>query len=106
MWTDVRVDVTALVNKTATPGGVSPDLSSPLVTLGGGLVGGHISSIDPPLPTPTTEHVRVCGGCGDTSVHGLSYGCGKGCCLVLHYDGKWTLGEVGDTLAPFLARQL
>ena len=102
MWSDVQVDVTAMVNKTATPGGVSTDLWSSHLTP----EGGHLSSIDPPLPTPTTAHVRVCGGCGDTSVHGLSYGCGKGCCLVLHYDGKWTLGEVSDTLVPLVARSL
>ena len=104
MWTDVTVNVTAMVNHTAAPGSGSPRLSPPDFTPGGGPIGsvdftpggGHIGSVDPPLPTPTSAHVRVCGGCGDTSVHGLSYGCGEGCCVVLHFDGKWTLGRPHD----------
>eukprot|EP00937_MAST-01D_sp_MAST-1D-sp2_P003472 g3472.t1 len=62
-WTNVSVNVTALVNHTADAHGG----------------GGH--------------YVRVCaGGCGDTTARGLSYGCQAGCCLNLTWRGDWTLG--------------
>ena len=75
MWTDVSIRVTAMVNGTNALGRSTA----------------HVA--DPPIPPPQPPYVRVCGGCGDTSVHGLSYGCAPGCCFQLSEGGNWTLGE-------------
>ena len=50
---------------------------------------------DPPPPPIQPDYIKVCGGCGDTSMHGLSYGCDEGCCFRIAYSGNWTLGHRG-----------
>ena len=98
MWVDLTVTVTALVNG-STHGNTSVS-GAPLVAGGGG---GHAGTIDmgsrvtdPPVPPPQPPYVRVCGGCGDTSVRGLSYGCDEGCCFQVSQAGNWSLGHRGS----------
>lgn len=76
MWTDVTVAVKAMINHTA------HSIEEP-----------HARTGDPPPPPIQPNYVKICGGCGDTSVNGLSYGCAEGCCFRIAYSGNWTLGD-------------
>ena len=82
MWGDVTINATAMINGTA--------------------AGAGARATDPPPPPVQPPYVRLCGGCGDTSRRGLSYGCGDdptgkggGCCFKLSRDGSWSLGAKG-----------
>eukprot|EP00662_Eupelagonemidae_sp_cell21_P015738 gene15738-15747_t len=82
MWTDVSVNVTAMVNATKPA-----------------TFGSRVR--DPPLPPPQPPYVRVCsGGCGDGSQNGLSYGCTEGCCFRVSEAGNWTLGGAKSKITP------
>ena len=92
MWADVTVNVTAIVNHSV-DGTNAPLLSTSTSRL-------RVS--DPPPPPVQPEYVRVCGGCGDTSKRGLSYGCLEGCCFQLAWSGNWSLGgEKTGTISDF-----
>lgn len=77
MWTDVSISVTAMINGTQ-----KYDSS----------VRDTVRVSDPPPPPMQPPYVRVCGGCGDTSRSGLSYGCSSGCCFQISEGGNWSLG--------------
>ena len=82
MWTDVSISVTAMINgsRRGTPSFPEPPLPT------------NLASADPPPPPVQPPYVLVCGGCGDTSKSGLSYGCQKGCCFQMSEGGNWSLG--------------
>lgn len=95
MWHALTVDVTAIINHTsASPLPVQEERrqdrrqeQQPLSR--------SLRGTDPPPPPIQPPYVKVCGGCGDTSVRGLSYGCTEGCCFRLSHLGNWTLGAPG-----------
>ena len=88
MWTDVSISVAAIINSTKTqpqPTGANHDSRHPHRSL-------RSRVTDPRPPQTQPPFVRVCGGCGDTSIRGLSYGCDSGCCFQLSEGGNWSLG--------------
>jgi galactosylceramidase len=80
MWTDVSIRVTAMINGTNSTDGTDGTNST------------ELSSMDPPQPPAQPPYVLICGGCGDTSRNGLSYGCPKGCCFQISEGGNWSIG--------------
>ena len=89
MWTDLTVTVTAMINGSAphnTPAAVvvaDPSQAAARLGASSGSNGANtrLRVADPPPPPRQPPYVRVCGGCGDTSRNGLSYGCDAGCCF-------------------------
>eukprot|EP01051_Picozoa_sp_SAG22_P021909 SAG22_NODE_5030_length_1103_cov_1.550797_2_plen_294_part_00 len=89
MWHALTVNVTAIINHTSASPLPPQERRLPQAQRG----------TDPPPPPIQPPYVKVCGGCGDTSVRGLSYGCTEGCCFRLSHLGNWTLGSLGRAAA-------
>ena len=72
MWTDISVTVKALVNHSASERMSQNNARDGSILVRDGSI--LVRTVDPPPPPVQPDYVKVCGGCGDTSIHGLSYG--------------------------------
>jgi hypothetical protein len=96
MWHALTVDVTAIINHTsASPPPPLQEERRQERRQEQQLLSQSLRGTDPPPPPIQPPYVKICGGCGDTSVRGLSYGCTEGCCFRLSHLGNWTLGARG-----------